>query len=222
MLKKYQIFIIVLLLTIIIGLFFYFKNRKIFNKEDIFFLPKGVTLTEEQQRKFNEAKEALQNNPNDVDALIKIAQLKYFFNNLEGAKKVYLRALSLKPDDLLILNNLADIYNQLKDYENAEKILLKLTETSPGWINGFRELKSLYRFHMKEKYPRIEGILLKGLEENKELYGEAPVDFYAMLATFYKDTGQKEKAIPYYEKVLELDPNNEGAKIDLEELKKSS
>jgi len=220
MLKKYQIFIIVLLLTIIIGLFFYFKNRKIFNKEDIFFLPKGVTLTEEQQRKFNEAKEALQNNPNDVDALIKIAQLKYFFNNLEGAKKVYLRALSLKPDDLLILNNLADIYNQLKDYENAEKILLKLTETSPGWINGFRELKSLYRFHMKEKYPRIEGILLKGLEENKELYGEAPVDFYAMLATFYKDTGQKEKAIQYYEKVLELDPSNEGAKMDLEELKK--
>ena len=225
MLKKYQIFIIVLIL-IIGGIFFYRENiknkgnKEIPFEEELFSLPKDAVLNEEQQKKFNEAKDTLQNNPNDADALIKIAQLKYFFNDSEGAKRVYLKALEFRADDLLILNNLADIYNQLKDYENAEKILLKLTETSPGWLNGFRELKGLYFFHMKEKYPRIEGILLKGLEENKKLFGEAPVDFYSMLAVYYKDTNQKEKAISYYEKVLELDPNNEGAKIDLEELKK--
>jgi len=223
MLRKNQIFVILILIIVIaIFSFFYFKNRNTFIKEDIFSLPKGTVLTEAQKQKFEEAKAILEDDPSNAEALIKIAQVKYDIYDLEGSKKVYLKALEFKPDDLLILNNLADIYNQLKDYENAEKILLKLTETSPGWINGFRELKTLYRFHLKEKYPQIEGILLKGLEGNKELYGEAPVDFYAMLATFYKDTGQKEKAIPYYEKVLELDPNNEGAKIDLEELKKSS
>jgi len=224
--KKYQIFIIILIL--IGGVFLYLKNinkkeiPEIPKKEEIFTLPAGAVLNSEQQQKFKEAKEALGKNPNDAEALIKIAQLKYFFNDLEGAKKVYLKALEFKPDDLLILNNLADIYNQLKDYENAEKILLKLTETSPGWLNGFRELKSLYYFHMKEKYPQVEGILLKGIEANKKLFGEAPVDFYAMLAVYYKDTNQKEKAISYYEKVLEMDPTNQGAKIDLEEVKKSN
>jgi len=223
MLRKNQIFVILILIIVIaIFSFFYFKNRNTFIKEDIFSLPKGTVLTEAQKQKFEEAKAILEDDPSNAEALIKIAQVKYDIYDLEGSKKVYLKALEFKPDDLLILNNLADIYNQLKDYENAEKILLRLTETSPGWKNGFRELKSLYYFHMKEKYPQVEGILLKGIEANKKLFGEAPVDFYAMLAVFYKDTGQKGKAIPYYEKVLEMDPTNEGAKIDLEELKKSN
>jgi len=221
MLRKNQIFVILILIIVIaIFSFFYFKNRNTFIKEDIFSLPKGTVLTEAQKQKFEEAKAILEDDPSNAEALIKIAQVKYDIYDLEGSKKVYLKALEFKPDDLLILNNLADIYNQLKDYENAEKILLRLTETSPGWKNGFRELKSLYYFHMKEKYPQVEGILLKGIEANKKLFGEAPVDFYAMLAVFYKDTGQKGKAIPYYEKVLELDPTNEGARIDLEQLKK--
>jgi len=225
--KKYQIFIIVLIL-IIGGVFFYVKNinkkeiPETPKEEELFSLPKDAVLNEEQQKKFNEAKEVLEKNPNDADALIKIAQLKYFFNDLEGAKKVYLKALELSPNDTLILNNLGDIYNQQKEYENAERMYLKIIEVNPNWRNAYRELKTLYRFHLKEKYPQVEGLLLKAIEDNKKAFGEAPVDFYSMLAVFYKDTGQKEKAIPYYEKVLEMDPTNEGAKIDLEELKKSN
>jgi len=223
--KKIYLILIIISILIAGGVFFYVGK---INKKEIsetpkegklFSLPKDVVLNEEQQQKFNEAKEALEKNPNDADALVKIAQLKYYFNDLEGAKKLYLKALELKPEDLLILNNLADIYNQLKDYENAEKILLKLTETSPGWKNGFRELKSLYKFHMPEKYSQIEGILLKGIESNKKAFGEAPVDFYSMLAVYYDDTNQKDKAIQYYEKVLEMDPTNEGAKMALNRLK---
>jgi len=210
---------LIILILIASGFFFYSKNKKTPANENIFSLPEGMVLTEEQQKKFDEANAALKINPEDADALIKIAQLKYYFNDLEGAKTVYLKVSELKPGDILVLNNLADIYDQLKDYDNEEKILLKLTEANSGWINGFRALKNLYAFHMKEKYPQMESILLKGIEANKVVYGEAPVDFYSMLAVVYQDTGNNEKAIEYYEKVLELDPKNEGAKIELEKLK---
>jgi len=220
--NKKKILVILLLIAsvlIALGIFSYLKNKKTPNNENVFSLPEGAVLTEEQQIKFEEANTALKINPNDAEALIKIAQLKYYFNDLEGAKTIYLKVSELRPDDILVLNNLADIYDQLKDYDNEEKILLKLIETNPGWINGFRALKNLYAFHMKEKYPQMESILLKGIESNKVVYGEAPVDFYSMLAVVYQDTGNNEKAIEYYEKVLDLDPENEGAKMELEKLK---
>jgi tetratricopeptide (TPR) repeat protein len=224
--KNKPLILFIILMLIAGGVFLYRENikneenKEIPFEEELFSLPKDAVLNEEQQNKFNEAKEALKINPNDAPALIKIAQLKYFFNDLEGAKKVYLKALELNPTNTLVLNNLGDIYNQQGEYENAEKMYLKIIEISPNIINAYRELKTIYRFHLKEKYSQIEGPLLKAIEDNKKVFGEAPVDFYSMLAVYYKDTDQKEKAIPYYEKVLELDPTNEGARIDLEELKK--
>ncbi|TSC52898.1 MAG: hypothetical protein LiPW39_507, partial [Parcubacteria group bacterium LiPW_39] len=41
----------------------------------------------------------------------------------------------------------------------------------------------------------------------------------ASLAGYYRDTGQTQKAIEYYEKLVKLTPNNETARQDLEELK---
>ncbi|MCK4454183.1 tetratricopeptide repeat protein [Candidatus Parcubacteria bacterium] len=220
--KKYQIFflIVLILLIAVAGFFLYQRHQPASEENEIFSLPEGVILTENQQIKFDDAKNSLKANPNDHLALIAIAQVKYQVQDLDGAEKVYLMALEIQPTNTLILNNLGDIYNQQKEYENAEKMYLKIIEVNPNWRNAYRELKTLYRFHLKEKYPQIEGFLLKAIEDNKKVFGEAPVDFYSMLAVYYKDTSQKEKAIPYYEKVLELDPNNEGAKIDLEELKK--
>ena len=40
-----------------------------------------------------------------------------------------------------------------------------------------------------------------------------------MLTTYYQDRGENEKAIEYYEKILELSPTNEGAKLELEILR---
>ncbi len=222
MLGKYKsFFIIILFLIITAGFFFYTRTKKTPAEEKLFSLPEGVILTEEQQKKFDEAKAILKKNPNDTEAWISIAQVKYGVRDLEGAKKVYLRALELQPTNTLILNNLGDIYNQQKEYEKAASMYLKIIETTPKWVSAYRELGFIYRYHLKERYPEMEEILLKGLEVSKEFIKEGRVDFYAMLAIFYQETEQKQKAIEYYEKVIELDPENEGARIALEQLKQS-
>lgn len=223
MLKKYQNIIIILILTVLIGvgIFVYKQETQPPEQEELFSFSEGIVLTQEQQVKFNEAKIALEINPQDALAVVAIARLKYELSDLEGAEKAYLMALEIQPTNTLILNNLGDIYNQKKEYEKAAEMYLRIIKNNPKWINAYRELAAIYFYHLPDKYPEMEEILLKGLEKNKEFTGEAPVDFYSMLAVYYNERGEKEKAIEYYERVIELNPRNEGAKIELEELKKS-
>lgn len=224
--KEYRnVIITILVLALIIGagIFIYNYKQKTEltpEQEELFSLPQEVNLTEEQQTKFDQAKTALEQNPQDALALIAIARIKYQVVDLDGAVKVYLMALEIQPTNTVILNNLGDIYNQTKEYEKAAGMYSRIIESNPKWINAYRELSAIYKYHIKERYPEMEEILLKGLEKNKEFTGEAPVDFYSMLAVFYRETGEIEKAIDHFEKVLELTPENQGAKIELEELRK--
>jgi len=220
MISRRNLLIILAVLIGGLGVFIYQITRNPYG--DLFSLPEGVVLTHEQQEEFDQAKAILEKNPKDPNALITIAQVKYAVQDLMGAEKAYLAALELQPTNTLILNNLGDIYYQQKEYQKSEEMFLRIIDSNPKWINAYRILSSIYRYHIKDKYQDVEEILLKGIEKNKELTGEAPVDFYSMLGVFYQETGQKEKAIEAYEKVLELDPTNEGARIEIERLKQSN
>jgi len=218
--KKVIIAIVVLVLIIGAGLFInYLKNRPSEEIQELFSLPEGAVLTEEQQVKFDAAITALKENINNPQALIALAQVKYSVQDLDGAIKVYLKALEIQPTDTLILNNLADIYTQKEEYEKAAEFYLRIIEHTPKWVNAYRNLATIYRYHLKDRYPEMEQLLLDGIKIIKELEGGAPVDFYSMLAVFYDETGNIEKAIENYEIVVELTPENQSAKMRLEELK---
>jgi len=252
--KKVIIAIIVLVLIIGAGVFIYYQNTKLTpEQKELFSLPEGVELTQEQKMEYDAARTALEENPNDALALIiiaqikyqvqdldgaikaysgaleiqptntsiliAIAQIKYQVQDLDGAIKAYSGALEIQPTNTSILNNLGDIYRQKRDYEKSAGMYRKIIETNPKWINAYRELVDIYYYYISDKYPEMEELLLTGIEKNKEFGGEAPVDFYSMLAVFYDRTENVAKAIEYFEKVLELTPENDSAKIRLEELK---
>ena len=218
--KKVVIAILVLVLIIGAGLFInYLRNRPSQEIQELFSLPEGVVLTEEQQIKYDAARTALEENINNPQALIALAQIKYNIQDLDGAISVYLKALEIQPTNTLILNNLADIYFQKKDYEKSADMYLRIIDHTPKWVNAYRNLSTIYKYHLKDKYSDIEQILLTGIEIIKDFEGEAPVDFYSMLAVFYDETGEIDKAIENYEKVVELTPENTSAKMRLEELK---
>jgi len=218
--KKVIIAIIVLVLIIGAGIFIYYlKNRPTEEMKAFLSLPEEAILTEEQQMKYNAARTALEENINNPQALIALAQVRYDVQDLDGAIKVYLKALEIQPTDTLILNNLADIYTQKEEYEKAAEFYLRIIEHTPKWVNAYRNLATIYRYHLKDRYPEMEQLLLDGIKIIKELEGGAPVDFYSMLAVFYDETGNIEKAIENYEIVVELTPENQSAKMRLEELK---
>jgi len=218
--KKVVIAFVVLVLIIGTGIFIYYlKNRPGPELRELLFLPEGAVLTEEQQVKFDAAITALKEDPDNALALIALAQVKYDIQYLDGAIYVYSKALEIQPTNTLILNNLADIYVQKKEYQKAADFYLRIIEHTPKWVNAYRNLATIYKYHLKEKYSDMEEILLNGIARVKEIDSEAPVDFYSMLAVFYDETGNIEKAIENYEIVVELTPENTSAKMRLEELK---
>ena len=220
--KKVIIAVIVLVLIVGAGFFInYLKNRPGEEMQELFSLPEEAVLTEEQQMKYNSAKIALEENINNPQALIALAQVKYDLRDLDGSINVYLKALDIQPNNTLILNNLGDIYTQKKEYQKSAEMYLRIIDHTPKWISAYRNLVTIYKYHLKDRYSDVEQILLTGIEIIKDFEGEAPVDFYSMLAVFYDETGEIDKAIENYEKVIELTPENTSAKMRLEELKSS-
>ncbi|MBI5071365.1 tetratricopeptide repeat protein [Candidatus Falkowbacteria bacterium] len=162
------------------------------------------------------AYDTLKNDPSDTSAYIKIAAWKKDNGKLEDAIKLYESALEVKPDDTLLLMNIAELYTRNEQYAEAAGAYVKVMESDPKWLAAYRSLADLYRYQMPERKIEIPSILKRGLEANSEneLY------FVGPLAIYYKDFGPEEEAIRWYERLIELDPENTTAKNELEELKK--
>ena len=162
------------------------------------------------------AYDALKNDPSDTSAYMKLALWKRDNGDLEEAIKLYEKALEIKPDDTLLLMNSADFYIRNNQYAEAAGAYVKVMESNPKWLAAYRNLADLYRYQMPERQIEIPSILKRGLEANSE----NEIYFVGSLAVYYKDFGPKEEAIRWYERLLELDPENTTAKSELEELKK--
>ena len=135
----------------------------------------------------------------------------------EGAIKDYKKALevdSKNSDVPTVLNNLANDYKYLKNYPEAEKYYLEIIEMDSSNIMTYRNLHEFYDLYYKEKADLADDILLKGLESNLD----SP-NLLSALAVYYEKQGDKDKAIIYFEKLLEVMPENEAAKLELEKLK---
>ena len=195
-----------------------FFNRKPleFSEEQLIQLMRD--RSEEQRKIFMDriaaAKDLLAKNPNDTDALEIIGFLHDTLGDKETAQKYYKEVLRLNPESVPALNNLANIYRDREDFSGAEKLYLKITEVEASNIEAWRDLHDLYRYLYKSKEDQADDILLSGLEKNPD-----DPQILAMLATYYQDTGDKEKAIEYYERLVKAMPENEAAKNELKKLR---
>ena len=86
---------------------------------------KGNALSPDQRQElYNKSAESLalyiQSNPNDIDALTKLAGAYYNTGNLDKAAETFKKILVLKPNDALIQNNLANVLRDSGKYPEAE------------------------------------------------------------------------------------------------------
>jgi len=151
----------------------------------------------------------------NVNAWMRVAQLKKVFNNYIGARDAWEYVAYLAPNNATVQFNLAGLYGfYLKDYQKAEEKFELAIILEPRNTNYYINAADFYKNFYTEKKERAEEMLLKGVEE-------MPNDssLLAYTADYYKSVGNIEKAISYFEKALELDPGNEGIRGEIEKLK---
>lgn len=167
---------------------------------------------------FDKAKQEIEESPNHdyFEAWMGLALAKKSVGDYEGAKDTWLYASNLSPGNSRPIGNLADLYtNFLNDPEKAEHYYKKALSLDPNEISYILGLAEVYRYKMPGKEALFEQTILDAL---KRLPDE--VNLISNLAMYYRQTNQVDKAIEWYEKLVQLAPDNQMAREDLEELKR--
>lgn len=174
-------------------------------------------LVEKIKAGFDKEAQILLANPDSVGAywpLLTIGSIKQQVADYAGAEQAWLLAVKLQPKAYPPYGNLGHLYfRYLQDYPRAEQAYLKAIENSPQQALYYGELYQVYRYFYKNDTSAAEDILIKGLAVNPD-----SIDLMMELAGYYKDTGEKQKAIEWFDKIIKLDAKNEYAKQMLFEL----
>lgn len=157
------------------------------------------------------------NNSSSYAHQMKQGDSAMFSGNIEEAEKYYLKALELKPEDINVRLELADLYLEKEDIKNAEKLLKEVIEKDSVNYDAYRMLYDIYT----ETGDTDAVLKLKeGVTNNKILaiFSEYSVDtpLISMEGGTYKEdiklTISAKKNVEIYYNTEGLDPRTEGTK----------
>jgi tetratricopeptide (TPR) repeat protein len=145
--------------------------------------------------------------------------------NSDSTKYYYNKALSINPNSLKVrmLMSLDALSSDSTDEALATFDKLHEAATTAGSMDTAAIAEGFVAFHyaaLKEWKTAVEHLapVVDALETTTSPYR---VSFTLLLAQSYHQLHELDKAKKYYDKTLELDPNNEGAKQGLDYLKQA-
>jgi tetratricopeptide (TPR) repeat protein len=143
------------------------------------------------------AKELAGDSKNELKWL-ELAIYRKILGDYEASAEILNYTAVLWPNDYVIYNNLADLYQFYgKNYPLAEKNWLKTIELNPGHIDAYKNLYALYSELYKGKEAQSLPIVLRGLNNNP-----SSIELMLYIARHYKRIGDSDMATVYYKKAL--------------------
>jgi len=181
------------------------SDEKIASKRGDIFRTYALILVQKGENK--KAKVAIaqarKDNPGDVSLAITEANLYLEENDLETYKKIITEVIQISPNDPDLYYNLGVISSKANNTADAEKYYIKAIEIKPSYKNAYLNLAIL----KLEKDTAIVDEMNKlgtSAKDNKR-YDELQAQRKSIFNV----------ALPYLEKVIELDPDNNEAKTTL-------
>lgn len=93
-------------------------------------------------------------NPNDIEAQLKAAELYYQIQRFEGALEFLKNANELQPDNYEVIVNLGNTYFDAEKYDEAEKWYLSALAKKPENLDVRTDLGLSYVFREKPNYDK--------------------------------------------------------------------
>jgi len=144
---------------------------------------------------------------------------------LEALKKAY----EISPENETIIHSLADMYDKLRNFEEAEKLFLKILEMNPTDMSNYYVVAEFYKRYAggeSEEEAEEGEEAEKGAEKDEKTPFEKAEEMYlrrielepynpqgyAYIAQFYEDlelsVRRVDQAYYYYDKRTQLEPDN--------------
>ena len=173
-----------------------------------------------------------------------LSQIYSKLGNNAAAVEVAEQIVEQQPDNVWYFENLAVVYKEAKMYAKSAEVYEKLIEKYPNEINYYYELGSVYLFANNgvgaiRTYENLEALVgfenslaeqLYKLYDHQKMDDKAEVKliqlvdnnpteirYISMLAAFYKQRGETQKAIDLYEGLKRDHPNDPYVKLSLYE-----
>ncbi|MFA5841346.1 MAG: hypothetical protein WC835_00015 [Candidatus Paceibacterota bacterium] len=163
-----------------------------------------ITLSDSEKEKIiaraSELTGLLKKDANSLDNWLALGLLRKTIGDYEGARQAWEYASAIRPKNSVSFRNLGDLYHYyLKDYPKAEFNLKQSVKNDPLYIGTYRALVDLYIQSYTNKLSEVPNVLADGLKSNPNQY-----DLLIMMATYYKNAGDKTNAKIYYERALSV------------------
>lgn len=195
LLLKNPIVLVVVLIVAGVGAFFSFQYMQ--DQEELQYLKglavkraDGTVYVDQLLKARQELKD--KNTDNDFAALTNMGVNLNILGEKEEALKWYEKALLADPTSLLVLNNMADIYSDLGQYDRAEQNWLELVRLYPNKTMFYRSLGYLYWYRMQKSSQDIEALFKRGLEATSN-----DPDLFNWLLSYFLETGNNAKFAEY-------------------------
>lgn len=167
------------------------------------YLQKGLQAKNERrwQLALNNLQKAASFNPTDKEVLITLGDVAYDMKQYNASINAFEKVLTIEAENSTALEKLANLYFWFNNTEKATAYAtkmeaLKIGGNRPNYIIGMCAYKD-------ENYPIAINRLLNYLDTDST---NAEVIYNVGRA--YVDLERYDKAIPYYEKAIRLDPKN--------------
>jgi tetratricopeptide (TPR) repeat protein len=141
-------------------------------------------------------------------SLTHLGKIYLNLKNKEKALSYFQRVLKLEPKNIETLSYLADIYLNDKNQDEAIKLLESIEELDPVNERALFTLAEIYQNKKEQRksmvyYKKLSLATLKN-SANSRLLSKS----YTQIAHYYYDIQDYEKALEYYEKIIELNPED--------------
>lgn len=156
---------------------------------------------------YNSFKQAQEIYPEYKYNYLNIANIEYFRKNYESAIENYTTFLNAYPNNKDASENLADVYVLAKKYDKACEIYSNIYRKYPSAFTEF-EKYGMALFETKQ-YQVAAMMFEKALVGNED-----SETINAKLALTYQNLGEKEKALNYFHKTFEINPNLAALRFD--------
>jgi tetratricopeptide (TPR) repeat protein len=222
--KRTPRLIIGLLTLLLVGSFIGCQKLSIKNLSANYHFNKANALFKDSKftKAIAEYKAVIENNPDLKDAYRLMGEsykalyvpMKDTAENKDKAAealKALQKAYDLDPNNRDVIYSLGDMYDKMRDFDNAEKMFLRTIDLDPGNMNNYYVIAEFYKRYTsdrKELRDKVEDMYLRRIETDP-----ANVQGYAYMANYYDqlvtaDFKDKfDNALEFHKKRQQLEPD---------------
>jgi tetratricopeptide (TPR) repeat protein len=171
----------------------------------------------EIDRAFVEYGKVLSYDPEDKGLLNEIANNYYNYRRYEGAAKTWFKLLDPAKDNTEDLMRIGRAFYNSEKYKTADSVFTLVTVKSPGYIPAYSWIANTYSKMdpdtklglAKPKFEKLISVAMVDSVKN----APAMMDAFTYLSYYYMMNDNFGKSKDYYNRMINLDPNNKEYKI---------